>query len=203
MNLAPRAVRKEEAASTHHSFTLPDSSSLSTETSPVKHSISNVSLLWTHVLLWKTEIFSWIASLLFFVSIIAVLVTFNGRPLPDLPLNITLNAIVGFLATFGEFLFMIPVASALGQSKWLRVLRKRPADDFRMLDEASRGSWGSFLLLARGKGGYVRLFHRRVSTRIAAARLHLDHVCSRNVHNVQYVVPFSNMLTGSPPPWVL
>jgi hypothetical protein len=102
---------------------------------------------------WLLEIASWIASLLFFVAIIIVLKVFEGRSLPNLPLNVSLNAIVGLLATFGEILFMVPVASAIGQIKWFRALKKRPMDEFRLVDEASRGPWGGFLLLVKTKGG--------------------------------------------------
>jgi hypothetical protein len=102
---------------------------------------------------WLFEIASWIASLASFTGIIVVLKVFDGQALPRLPLNISLNAIVGLLATFGEVLLMAPVASAIGQIKWLRALKRRPMSEFRLVDEASRGPWGGFLLLARTKGG--------------------------------------------------
>ncbi|KAF2429086.1 hypothetical protein EJ08DRAFT_671200 [Tothia fuscella] len=107
---------------------------------------------------WRLEVASLIASLMFFIAIIIVLHAFDGKSLPDLPLNVTLNAIVGPLATFGEFLLMVPVASAIGQIKWNRSLRKRPMSEFRILDEASRGPWGAFLLLVRTKGGILASF---------------------------------------------
>jgi len=107
---------------------------------------------------WKYEILSWIGSLCFFISVIAVLAVLNGRPLPQMMFGITPNALIGLLATFAELLLIVPVHAALGQTKWLRSLRKKPMDDFRKIDEASRGPWGSVLLLARRTGGYVRLY---------------------------------------------
>ncbi|KAF2111045.1 hypothetical protein BDV96DRAFT_650647 [Lophiotrema nucula] len=109
-------------------------------------------------LLWRMDILSWLASLCFFVAIVAILAVYNGKPLPDLPLGITLNAIVSLLGTFAQIFYMTPVASTLGQSKWLRSLERRPFNDFRMMDDASRGSWGSFKLLIRFKGGLVSSF---------------------------------------------
>lgn len=108
-----------------------------------------------HALPWKFEILSWITSLCFFIGIIVALVVFNGHSIPDLPLGINPNAIIQVLATFGEFFLMIPVTSAIGQMKWLRALQVRPVYEFRALDEASRGPWGSFVLILRRKGGYV------------------------------------------------
>ncbi|KAE9370137.1 hypothetical protein N431DRAFT_509147 [Stipitochalara longipes BDJ] len=106
---------------------------------------------------WKLEILSWVISLCFFTAIVVALVVFNGHALPDLPLGINPNAIIQVLATFGEVFLIVPVTSALGQMKWLRALQVGPVDDFRAMDEASRGAWGSVLLLVRGKGGYQAL----------------------------------------------
>lgn len=106
---------------------------------------------------WKIEILSWIGSLCFFIAIIVVLQVLNGRPLPDLRFGITPNAIIGLLATFAQALLIMPISSAIGQTKWLQALRKHPMDDLRMVDEASRGPWGSFSLIVHRKGGYVRL----------------------------------------------
>lgn len=102
---------------------------------------------------WMPEIICWIISLCFTAGLIIALVVFEGHALPDLPLGINPNAIIQVLATFSEFFMMIPVTSALGQMKWLRALQVRPADDFCAMDDASRGPWGSFLLIVRGKGG--------------------------------------------------
>ena len=104
---------------------------------------------------WKWELISWFGGLSFFVTIIAVLGVLNGRPMPNLLFGITPNALIGLLATLAEFLLIVPVHSAVGQIKWLQALQKRPMDEFRIIDEASRGPWGSVLLLSRRKGGYV------------------------------------------------
>jgi hypothetical protein len=104
---------------------------------------------------WKFEILAWVASCCFFVAIVVVLRAFDGRPLPKLKYGITPNALIGLLSTFAEFLLIVPVQSAIGQLKWLQAMRKRPLNDFRVIDEASRGPWGSLLLLVKRKGGYV------------------------------------------------
>lgn len=123
-----------------------------TQSTPERRRQSRSPLIYA-VFQWKAELGCWFASLCFFAAIIGVLKVFDGQSLPDLPFGITLGAIVGLLATFAEGFFMIPIASTLGQSKWLRARQRRTLDQFRMMDEASRGSWGSFLMLLRGKGG--------------------------------------------------
>ncbi|KAH8724375.1 hypothetical protein GQ44DRAFT_740499 [Phaeosphaeriaceae sp. PMI808] len=107
---------------------------------------------------WKFQILSWTSSLCFFVATVAVLRVLEGQPLPDLRNGITPNAIIGLLATFTEFLLIIPVNSAFGQLKWLDALQTRPMDDFRAIDEASRGPWGSLKLLVRRIGGLAASF---------------------------------------------
>ena len=77
----------------------------------------------------------------------------HDRPIPKLSYGLTPNAILGLLATFMELLLIVPVNSTIGQVKWLRALREQSMDDFRAIDEASRGAWGSSKLLAQRKGG--------------------------------------------------
>jgi hypothetical protein len=105
------------------------------------------------ILSWKYQLLSWLGSLACFIATVVVLRVFDGKPLPNLRIGITPNAIVGLLATFTELLLVVPVNSAFGQLKWLRSLRARPMDDFRAIDDASRGPWGSVLLLAHRTGG--------------------------------------------------
>lgn len=132
----------------HHQSLLPTDSPIGTQ----RH--RGWSSRW-HSLPWKYEILSWLASLCFFIGIVVALVRFNGHAIPDLPLGITPNAIIQILETFGEFFLLIPVTSAIGQLKWLRALQTRPMYEFRVMDEASRGPWGSFVLVIRRKAGYV------------------------------------------------
>lgn len=106
---------------------------------------------------WKFELLSWICGFCFTIATVVLLIVLHGRPLPNLRFGITPNAIINLLSTFAEVFLMVPVSSAMGQIKWLQALQKRPMDEFRLIDEASRGPWGSTVLLSRRKGGYVRL----------------------------------------------
>jgi hypothetical protein len=46
---------------------------------------------------------------------------------------------------------MVPVAACLSQLKWSHFMsRPSPLNQFQVIDDASRGPWGSFLLLISG-----------------------------------------------------
>ncbi|KZM21661.1 hypothetical protein ST47_g7179 [Ascochyta rabiei] len=107
---------------------------------------------------WKLEILSWCGSFCCFVAIVVVMRSFEGQPLPHLQFGIAPNAVIGVLATLTELLLVVPVRTGIGQVKWLQAVRKRPMDDFRSIDEASRGPWGSILLLTQRKGGLTGSF---------------------------------------------
>jgi hypothetical protein len=162
MKPVPKEPKHTVISSDHHA--VPPNSEQQTShqfRSPLKSSnittpLERCRLPW-HSVPWKLEIRCWIGSLCCFIAAIIVLMVMNGKPVTDSngrgKFGITPNAIIGLLATFAEFLLIVPVNSAIGQIKWLQALRKSPMDDFRAFDEASRGAMGSIKLLARRKGG--------------------------------------------------
>lgn len=81
--------------------------------------------------------------------IIVVLAHFDQKGLPDWPLSITLNSFLAFFTTLIRATFMLPVSTAISQTKWTWFLQDRPMYDFHILDQASRGLRGSFMLLWR------------------------------------------------------
>jgi hypothetical protein len=102
---------------------------------------------------WMFEICCWLFSLACMAVIVGVLLHFNHKPIPKWKAGMTLNSFVSVLAGFGRAALLVPTAEALGQLKWDWFTRKsRRLIDFEVLDNASRGPWGSFMLLARSKG---------------------------------------------------
>ncbi|KAK3686209.1 hypothetical protein B0T22DRAFT_242745 [Podospora appendiculata] len=98
---------------------------------------------------WAFE-FVWIlVSLSSFSVILVILLIYDGRTLPRLPLNITLNTLVAFFSSLSKAAFMIPVAEAISQCKWNWFRTDKPLSDFETFDVASRGFWGSVTLLGR------------------------------------------------------
>ena len=103
---------------------------------------------------WVFEIVSLLASFLAVAGIAILLAHFDGQPLPEWPLNITLNTLVALLATLANANLAIPIQSGLSQLKWIRFKSGRtPLSDIEVFDDASRGTWGSILLLVKLRGG--------------------------------------------------
>ncbi|KAK5659839.1 hypothetical protein OQA88_13302 [Cercophora sp. LCS_1] len=103
---------------------------------------------------WLAEICFCIASLCSFTIIVAVLGAYDSHPLPKLPMNITLNTFLAFFTTFAKASFTTVISEALSQWKWNMTatpgnLKKRPSNlhEFDVLDNSSRGPWGSWLLI--------------------------------------------------------
>ncbi|KFY56201.1 hypothetical protein V496_06756 [Pseudogymnoascus sp. VKM F-4515 (FW-2607)] len=99
---------------------------------------------------WLLEIVGLSLCILSLMAIIIILVKYDGKPIYDWPYRITLNTVISIVATISQVALMLPVASSLSQLKWVWFNEKpRPLADFEIFDSASRGSWGSLLLLGK------------------------------------------------------
>lgn len=126
---------------------------------------------------WSIEILSCIMSLAALVAIIIVLKEYDQQTMPSWPLGITLNTLLAFLTAISQAGFFNPVFQGLSQMKWNWFVDKdKPLADFEKFDNASRGSWGSFLLVFSMKGRLVSLIHHFAS--------YLFPLASR------YIIPF-------------
>ncbi|KAF2474372.1 uncharacterized protein BDR25DRAFT_385936 [Lindgomyces ingoldianus] len=105
---------------------------------------------------WLLEIISWIISAICMGAIVGVLIYLRNQPLSKWQLSrigLTLNAFVSVLSKVASAALLLPVAEALGQLKWSWFQgHSKKMWDFEIFDNASRGPWGSFLLLIRTKG---------------------------------------------------
>ena len=96
---------------------------------------------------WALELAGLLLSVVALIAIIILLQVYDGHPQFSFH-GVTLNAVVAVLAACVRLGFAIPVSEGLAQWKWLWFSRKiRPLGDFDTLDDASRGTRGSFLLL--------------------------------------------------------
>lgn len=64
-------------------------------------------------------------------------------------ISIQPNTLVSVLTTIGQTLMMVPVTACIGQLKWKYFRRARHLHHMQLMDDASRGPWGSLLLLSR------------------------------------------------------
>jgi hypothetical protein len=75
----------------------------------------------------------------------------QDQPRVKWPLGLTFITILSKIASAS---LILPISEAIGQLKWSWFHGKESKDafDFEIFDKASRGAWGSFLLLLRTKG---------------------------------------------------
>jgi len=102
---------------------------------------------------WGLELLSCLASAAALAAIIATLSIHNNQPLPEWPFGVSINAVIGLLATTLRVTMILPIAEGISQLKWLWYRRPRAMKDLDRFDEASRGPLGSGKLLTRLKGG--------------------------------------------------
>lgn len=103
---------------------------------------------------WLIEIISWSLSAACMAGIIIMLARYQSRRIPKWPLGLTLNAYISVLSKVASAALLLPVSEALGQLKWswFHSAKSKKMWDFELFDNASRGPWGSLLLLVRTKG---------------------------------------------------
>ncbi|MCJ1360315.1 MAG: hypothetical protein MMC33_010320 [Icmadophila ericetorum] len=81
---------------------------------------------------------------------------YHDKPLPHLPLNVTLNTVLSIWSQIASMCLVATIAKSISQLKWLWFTEpKRLLADFGAFDDASRGPYGSLLLLFR-----LRFRHR-------------------------------------------
>jgi hypothetical protein len=91
------------------------------------------------------------AALAFSVGCLAALAVmlgiYDGKETPQLPYNITLNALISALSTAAKSSLLFAVAGTLGQVKWAWFTENRKLSDMQTFDDATRGPWGALVLL--------------------------------------------------------
>lgn len=122
----------------------------------------NEAMVHPRIKLWNWILDSWILnyaalslSFALLASVLFILGYYNGRPLSDWQHPLSFNTVLSILATVMKGSTMLATATALSQSKWTWYhTSKRPLQDFRVFDDASRGPLGAAQLLVR-----LRMWH--------------------------------------------
>ncbi|KAE9370049.1 hypothetical protein N431DRAFT_559346 [Stipitochalara longipes BDJ] len=70
----------------------------------------------------------------------------DGKPLPQWPLDITINSMLAILLVIFKISLTVPLSQSISQLKW-QAFRERPQRliDMEEYDYASRSAWGAFL----------------------------------------------------------
>jgi hypothetical protein len=106
---------------------------------------------------WLLELGALVIAALCLGCIIIVLFVYRNSPIPSRPWGITLNTLLSVLSQVSNLGLMTALIGAFGQQKWLWFRKSRKSlNDFNSFDKASRGPWGSLLLLcSKSKVMYV------------------------------------------------
>jgi hypothetical protein len=96
---------------------------------------------------WLYEVIGLIISTIALGGLVAILATFNGKPRPQWPSKISVNALVSVMATVLQGCLMLPITESISELKWHWYKAPRPLADLETFDAASRGPWGSFLFM--------------------------------------------------------
>ncbi|CAI7591276.1 unnamed protein product [Penicillium palitans] len=96
---------------------------------------------------WNFEILNCLIAVGFLVAIIVVLYNFDGKPVPEWPFGITLNALVSVLSTAMKAGMVCIATESLSQLKWSWFNQGNKLSDLALLDAASRGPVGALIAL--------------------------------------------------------
>jgi len=134
-------------------------------------------------------------------SLVATLRYFDGRVITEMPLKISINTLVAILAGITKTSLLLPVAECISQSKWLWYSKARRLIDFEDFDLASRGPWGSLLLLFRLKHRHVAVLGAWITLLALAIDPFTQQIihpvtCDRAVLGTLGKVPRAINLTG-------
>ncbi|KAI1474230.1 hypothetical protein F4774DRAFT_342965 [Daldinia eschscholtzii] len=101
---------------------------------------------------WKFQLLASLVCSSSLVGLAIIAANFSEHPLSDWPLAfISINGIVAILTALLKGPLMVLIADSISQAKWLWFTREGQAGrqliDLELIDNASRGPWGSFIWL--------------------------------------------------------
>jgi hypothetical protein len=153
---AIETMEKGEATSKNEATSKDKATSRSGKSQNITHRLEEK--LWKYstsgnlVMRWRLEIISWLVSAACMGAIVLALIIVRDKPTPRWH-GLTLNAYISEVSKIACAALLLPVSEALGQLKWLWFQGKsNKMWDFEIFDNASRGPWGSFVLLVRTNG---------------------------------------------------
>ncbi|KAJ5950912.1 uncharacterized protein N7479_009325 [Penicillium vulpinum] len=99
---------------------------------------------------WVWEIASITLAVVGLVLLVAFLVSIKNTPYASWQYTVSPNTIVSIIVTITKAAVLVSVSSCLGQLKWNLFQNSTPLYHMQVIDQASRGPWGSLEVLLRG-----------------------------------------------------
>jgi hypothetical protein len=99
--------------------------------------------------IWTLEVLAIVLAIGLIAAIGSILAVYNGKLVPHLGVNLSLNALLALLSTILRALLVIIVAQIISQRKWdlYKSTCERPLGDLQKFDAESRGSLGALQLI--------------------------------------------------------
>ncbi|KAH0424302.1 hypothetical protein CcaCcLH18_11653 [Colletotrichum camelliae] len=107
---------------------------------------------------WIWEVLSIALATVALAAMFITLLLHQDRTLPKWPSMITINALIAVFSAILKACLMMPIAEGLSQLKWLWYEKSRPMKHIAQWDMASRGPWGSLLLIFMLRGRNLAVF---------------------------------------------
>ena len=101
---------------------------------------------------WLWELGALLLSITSLITLIAILRKYEGKPTPQWPLHITINALISVCSMIFKGAMIVPVEECISQLKWIWFWNKKPLKGMEIFDRASRGPEGSVHLLFSRQG---------------------------------------------------
>jgi hypothetical protein len=97
---------------------------------------------------WFWEVLSMSLSIMSIAAVIILAIKLHRTPISSWTSELAPNTIISALITVAKTTMLVPIAAGISQLKWLQFWRdEAPLEELSVYDEASRGPWGSILLL--------------------------------------------------------
>ena len=100
---------------------------------------------------WWWEVYAMSLSVASTIAVIAVLISVQGKPLAEWKMPIQPNSLVAIFSTIAKSALLVPIAECISQLKWTYFESPRTLSQLQLFDDASRGPWGSLILLWKTK----------------------------------------------------
>ena len=101
------------------------------------------------VTIWWKELLASVVATGAIIVTFATLYHYQGKPLPEWPDRISINAVLSVYMLLLRAGVAVVVAAVLARQKWSWFGSDRPLYDIALFDEATRGAWGSLRLIQR------------------------------------------------------